>query len=193
VNPGKILLSTHPHRLTVAQVEILHLRKDDSARRILADFIQHRLIDRYVTPLENVPTDYRSGFLMMAAASLMIETFQCFKEGKKDTKQRGMGETAFVNFFKEHKGEFPEINGSEFYKNIRCGILHQAQAQGGFRIIRTGPIFDSVGKSINATLFLRSLKQVVVRYVDDLRLQQMNVDAWSIAPDAGRIYERVGH
>ena len=60
-------------------------------------------------------------------------------------------------------------------------------------IIRTGPIIDSVGKSINATLFLRSLKQVVVRYVDDLRLQQMNVDAWSIAPDAGRIYERVGH
>ena len=64
---------------------------------------------------------------MMAAASLMIETFQCFKEGKKDTKQRGMGETAFVNFFKEHKREFPAINGSEFYKNIRCGILHQAQ------------------------------------------------------------------
>ena len=78
--------------VTVAQVEILHLRKDDSARRILADFIQHRLIDRYVTPLENVPTDYRSGFLMMAVASLMIETFQYFKEGKKDTKQRGMGD-----------------------------------------------------------------------------------------------------
>jgi hypothetical protein len=36
---------------------------------------------------------------MMAAASLMIETFQCFEE-KEDTKQRGMGETAFVNFFK---------------------------------------------------------------------------------------------
>ena len=53
---------------------------------------------------------------MMAAASLMIETFQWFKEGKKDTKQRGMGETAFVNFFKEHKREFPGINGSEFYK-----------------------------------------------------------------------------
>lgn len=73
---------------------------DDSARRILADFIQHRLIDRHVTPLENVPTDYGSGFLMMAATSLMIETFQSFKEGKKDTNQRGMGETAFVNFFK---------------------------------------------------------------------------------------------
>ena len=90
-------------------------------------------------------------------------------------------ETAFVNFFKEYNREFPGINDSEFYKNIRCGILHQAQTQGGFRIIRTGPIFDSVGKSINATLFLRSLKQVVVRYVDDLRLQQMNLDAWTKA------------
>jgi hypothetical protein len=55
----------------------------------------------------------------------------------------------------------------EFYKNIRCGILQQALTQGGFGIIRTGPIFDSVGKSIDAPLFLRSLKQVVVRYADD--------------------------
>jgi hypothetical protein len=103
-----------------------------------------------------------------------------FKEGKKDTKQRGMGETAFVNFFKEHKREFPGINGSEFTKTFVAEFFIR-QTQGGFRIIRTGPIFDSVGKSINATLFLRSLKQVVVRYVDDLRLQQMNVDAWTKA------------
>jgi len=121
-----------------------------------------------------------------------------------------MGETALVNFFKEHKREFPEINGSEFDKNIRCRIIHQAQTQGGFRIIRTGPIFDSVAKSINATLFLRSLKQVVVRKA--LRKVKFICDAsltrWfspkrrllsgppccaSIAPDAARIYERVGH
>ena len=39
----------------------------------------------------------------------------------------------------------------------------------------------SLSGTINATLFLRSLKQVVVRYVDDLRLQQMNVNAWTKA------------
>jgi hypothetical protein len=37
---------------------------------------------------------------MMAAASLMIETFSVLRREKEDTKQRGMGETAFVNFFK---------------------------------------------------------------------------------------------
>ena len=117
---------------------------------------------------------------MMAATSLMIETFQSFKEGKKDTNQRGMGETAFVNFFKEYTREFPVINDSDFTKHSLRNSSSGTDTE-GFRIIRTGPIFDSVGKSIDATLFFRSLKQVVVWYVDALRLQQMNVDAWTKA------------
>jgi hypothetical protein len=76
----------------------------------------------------------------------------------------------------------------EFYKNIRCGILQQALTQGGFEIIRTGPIFDSVGKSINATLFLRSLKQMVVSYVEDLRLQQRNVGRLDKGTSQGQVH-----
>jgi hypothetical protein len=68
-----------------------------------------------------------------------------------------------------------------FTKTFVAEFFIRHRHRGGFRIIRTGPIFDSVGKSINATLFLRSLKEVVVRYVDDLQSQQMHVDAWTKA------------
>jgi hypothetical protein len=90
---------------------------------------------------------------MMAAASLMIETFQCFKEGKKDTKQRGMGETAFVNFFKEHKREFPGINGSEFYKNIRCGILHRHRHRAASGLYGLDPSLTASGSQLMLPCF----------------------------------------
>ena len=90
---------------------------------------------------------------MMAATSLMIETFQSFKEGKKDTNQRGMGETSFANFFKEHKREFPGINGSKFYKNIRCGILHQAQTQRALGLYGLDPSLTASGSQLMLPCF----------------------------------------
>jgi hypothetical protein len=157
------------------------VQKDDTAKEYLADLILHRLRDRYVTPLEHVPikpTDFRSGFLMMAASCLMIETFQCFKEGKRDTKGKGKGKAAFKKFFSDYSSEFSGIDGEVFYDKIRCGILHQAQTHGRYRILRRGAIFDSAKKSINATAFLKTLKTIVEDYVSDLRVQDMNADPW---------------
>lgn len=106
----------------------------------------------------------------------MIETFQCFREGKKDTK--GKGKAAFRKFFADYSTKFSGIDGAEFYAKIRCGILHQAQTQGRYRILRSGAVFDSSEKSINATAFLKILKTIVEDYVDDLRRQDMNGDSW---------------
>jgi hypothetical protein len=181
VNPQDILLCRHPHRLAVKGVRKLLEQKDDSAKQVLADFILHRLIDRYVTPLEHIPnrpTDFRSGFLTMAAACLMIETFQCFREGEKDTRRAGQGKGAFKKFFADYSAKFSGIDGEEFYDKIRCGILHQAQTQGRYRILRCGPVFDSSEKSINATKFLSTLKRIVKDYVDELRVQDMDTDIW---------------
>jgi hypothetical protein len=106
MNSQDILLCKYPRKLTVRQVRKLLRQKDDTSRRILADFVLHRLQDRYITPLEKIPHKFRSGFLTMAASCLMIETFQCFRDGKKDTKQKGMGRAAFEGFFKDYQA-FP--------------------------------------------------------------------------------------
>lgn len=181
MNPRKILLCQHPHKLTIDDVENLITRKDDTAKAVLADFIRHRLIDRYVTPLEHVPTDYRSGFLTMAASCLMIETFQCFRDGIENTRGKGKGKAAFKRFFSTYQAKFLGINGEEFYDKIRCGILHQAQTQGHYRIVQTGPIFDAPDKAINATTFLENLKAVVEDYVHNLRVRGMDEPPWANA------------
>src|SRR5581483_8533653 len=171
-----IILSIYPKKLTVSEVRELLTKTDDSSRELLANLILHRLKDRYITPLEKVPRKFRSGFLTMAAACLMIETFQCFKEGKRDTI--GVGKAVFNRFFDCYATEFAGIDGEDFYEKIRCGILHQAQTHGRFRIRRRGAIFDSVEKSINATKFLKTLKTIVEDYVNDLRGQSVNAGPW---------------
>jgi hypothetical protein len=178
MDPQDILLCNYPRKLTVGQVRKLLLQKDKTSRRLLADFVLHRLQDRYITPLEKIPREFQSGFLMMAASCLMIETIQCFREGKKDTKQRGMGRAAFESFFKDYQAAFPGIDGKSFYENYRCGILHQAQTQGGFRVLRRGSIYDGADKSIHATRFLKKLKKVVREYASELRTQELDSDTW---------------
>jgi len=179
MNSHDIILCRRPRKLKVSDVRRLLIRKDDTARQFLADLILHRLRDRYVTPLENVPDDFKSGFLMMAASCLMIETFQCFKDGKKDT--RGKGKDAFKRFFLFYSSEFPGVDGEEFYEKIRCGILHQAQTNGRFRILQTGAIFNRAEKSFNAITFLETLKTIVEVYANDLRVQDMNAGTWAKA------------
>jgi hypothetical protein len=179
--PDDIILSRYPKKLTLGDVRQLLGKRDDPSRQLLADLILHRLKDRYITPLEKVPTKFRSGFLTMAAACLMIETFQCFRDGEKDTKRKGKGVAAFKNFFRDYAREFRGIDGEEFYYKIRCGILHQAQTHGRFRILRTGAIFDSTQKLLNATLFLKTLKTIVEDYVNELRVREMQAECWANA------------
>jgi hypothetical protein len=181
MNPQNITLCRKSRKLKVCDVRKLLAQNDNTAKQYLADLILHRLRDRYVTPLDNVqkkPVDFRSGFLMMAAASLMIETFQCFKEGERDTLGKGKGRATFIRFFSENAGKFPDIDGKEFYDKIRCGILHQAQTKGRIRILLSGKIYDSAEESINASLFLSVLKTIVEDYVIDLRVQDINAGYW---------------
>lgn len=181
MKPEGITLCWRPRKLTVAQARKLLAQKDEITKEHLADLILHRLRDRYVTPLINVPkkpVDYRSGFLMMAAASFMIETFQCFKEGKRDTLGRGVAKAVFKRFFDCYSAQFAGIDGEQFYDKVRCGILHQAQTKGRIRILLRGKIYDSAEQSINASLFLGTLKTIVEDYVSGLRVQDINEGNW---------------
>lgn len=121
------ILSSYPHDVTVGDLKSLLVAKTQ-----IIDFIYHRLHRRYIVPLLHIPDKYKSGFLMMASASLMIETMQAFYAGTKETKPRE-GRNAFKAFFKREHDYFPGLAADEenFYRNIRCGILHQAETKGG--------------------------------------------------------------
>lgn len=160
-------------------MRVLTLSQTTEAKDHTINFIEHRLDYRYLEPLRHVPCDRKSGFLIMAAGCLMIEALQCFYEGIQAT-DRGDGGPMFKRFFDRNLEFFPGFsdNSIDFYGNIRCGILHQAQTQGAFRIWQHGPILDIEERTINASEFILALEATIKKYVPELRGSTPTCPVW---------------
>lgn len=146
-------------------------------RNGIAKFIQERFTERYITPLKNEKTH---GFCIMAVCCLMIEALESFRQGWPDTNERGKGRKAFRYFF-DRSGSLSifRSHADDFYDHIRCGILHQAETTGGWRIRRRDvPLLDSTTKTINATKFQESLEDYLKSYCDELKRSWWNDKIW---------------
>lgn len=143
----------------------------------IAQFIHDRFAERYIIPLESVPRDRKHGFTIMAVCCLMIEAIISFRLGLPDTK--GRSRSCFEYFFQHARGfiEFKDMS-DEFYRNIRCAILHQAEAKGGWRIRRDGPLFDKDTLTINASIFLTNLKSYLSDYRREVGQADWNDEIW---------------
>ena len=145
------------------------------------EFIRRRLFERYVDPvtaldLHDDTKARKNGFYIMAVSCLLIETLVSFWRGWETTephkdalgrKVLGKSGEAFRLFFDE-ESRFAAFKGTEFYKRIRCGILHQGEATGGWTISRTGALFDGVSE-INAALFHNKLAAAIRDYASELK------------------------
>jgi hypothetical protein len=183
-DPNEYVLSEYPVRTTVGDVRTLLSQGDENAKGRLIDIIYHRLNRRYLLPMSHIPLTYKSGFLMMASACLLIEALQSFREGREYTKERGAGEACFRKFFTEIDGFQPFApHAHDFYVNVRCGILHQAETYQGWGIRRDkgGPLFDPKSKVINANSFLNALSRSLEQYCDGLRSANGNSLQWKAA------------
>ncbi len=144
-------------------------------RDIIADAIQLRFKERYLTP---VLGNKRHGFAIMAVSCLMIEALESFSQGWKTTE--GKSKEAFRLFFC-HAEQFSAFRGyaQEFYKHIRCGILHQAETTKGWRIRRdVSPLFDSENHTINAKKFVAALERYLEGLCDQLRSSPWDDPLW---------------
>jgi len=73
-----------------------------------------------------------------------------------------------IQIFFEEESRFAVFQGTEFYKRIRCGILHQGEATAAWTIGREGPLFDgSLG--INATQFHNKMASAIRNYAGTLK------------------------
>jgi hypothetical protein len=149
------------------------------------------------------------GFAIMALCCLLVETIECYREGlpssfKKDLiemkdcalnhscppdyKLNGdltgvnSGEV-FKDFFErpEHRQYFPDVDYNLFYKKIRCGLLHQAQTKGSWRLIRTGKFWDANEESINRNEFAQRLKNCFDGYREELNNSEWDSKIWKLA------------
>ena len=155
-------------------VEDYRKLEDVQDREAIASFLEARFTERYLSPIQVEPTR-KNGFTMMAIACLMIEALECFSQGKANSKRESA--RMFASFFRRWHGfsMFDPVS-DQFYQHVRCGILHQAETTGSWRIRRAGPLLDN--KTINATAFVRALQNVLTRYCDDLREQPWDSATW---------------
>jgi len=137
---------------------------------------EDRLETRYLEHIRAILPRSTSGFAVLALDSVLIETLEQFRRGKPKTPKR-QGQQYFEAFltetaFSEH---FDVPLAALFYKTIRCGLLHQAEAEGTSRIKRGGgrPLIaytvDHSGVVINTRRFHEILEQVIRDYSAQLR------------------------
>jgi len=152
-------------------------------RRKVAEFIEKRFRERYISPLRSIPKENRNGFSIVALSCLMIESLGCYQLGwegthhksepRRDPRNNDKSERAFEEILK--KESFEGIDYKEFYHNIRCGILHQGETYGGWRITRRGNLLiDSENRILNANLLLGAVEKALVDYTS--RLKELDQD-----------------
>ena len=163
--------------ITVRQLRKWIKKVDDKSKEKIIDLIHHRFTNRYTKHIRNID----SGFLKMAIACLTIETLESFKQGRKNTK--GVGEKMFKDFFETEQDLFPGFKDiyKEFYADIRCGILHQAETTNAWRILRRDLLLDTKNKTINATKFVAALEKSISGYVDVLKIESLDSKLWKNA------------
>lgn len=143
------------------------------------------------------------GFAVMALCALLIETIQSYWEGLPSTNKRELSDLkkrtappeyaipradtwpknnakVFEKFFANpvFGPFFPDVNSSEFYKNIRNGLLHQAQTKGGWLLERSGPLWDGTNRKINRDLFAEAVEDAFDRYIQELRDRDWETERW---------------
>ncbi|HOX87937.1 MAG TPA: hypothetical protein PLY04_18310 [bacterium] len=151
--------------------------EEDWSRAV--DMLRDRLETRYLEHIRELLPRKTSGFVVLALDCALIETLEQFKRGTRKTPQR-QGQTYFISFltspgFALH---FTETRAKIFYTQIRCGLLHQSEAEGVSRIKRGGslPVVsdteDQKSLVINKEAFHTLLERVVEEYYAQLKLPQ---------------------
>lgn len=166
---------------TVDDWKALTFSSEDDWKHAVVMF-KDRLQTRYLEHIDFLISHKTSGFVALSLDCILIETLQQFRNGAKNTPFR-KGERYFVDFltgtaFAQH---FNEVTAKIFYTEIRCGLLHQSEAEGTSRIKR-GPLplvaltADSKSIVVNVHLFHELLKKVIETYAQEL-LQPQSVEA----------------
>jgi hypothetical protein len=139
-------------------------KKED--RDCAGTFVRERFDERYFEPV--LSPGNRHGFTMLAVGCLVLETLESFYQGRPDTKHESR--KMFAAFFARNTElrVFGRGKADWFFLDIRCGILHQSETRGGWRIWRKGPLLDETNRTINAQEFIKALQRCVDSYATEL-------------------------
>lgn len=147
-------------------------------------FMEKRLNERFIEPADKLieledevsPIDKKYGFAILALDCLLCETIQAFYKGVGDST--GQSKALFKEFL-ELRVEFKDFFKTEperenFYKNFRCGILHQAQTSKDTKVWSVGSLIMKSGRFIivNRQEFHKKIKKELEIYINELKRKQ---------------------
>jgi hypothetical protein len=145
------------------------------------DIFEARLQERYIEPADFLiasetnqpPFKRRFGFTILAIDCLLVETLEAFIEGLEDTD--GKSKQTFRTFLRtrdQFAAEFTSDDlANKFYKQFRCGILHQAETGGDSKVWSVGPLLRTEGSAmiVNRNKFHECVKGEFQKYLSELR------------------------
>lgn len=114
--------------------------------------LKQRIHERFIEPTDRLiefekevlPEDKKYGFTVMALDCLLCETIQSFYEGVKDSK--GKSKQIFKSFLQQRQNfKFffvTEKQAEDFYHDVRCNLLHQAQTSVSTKIWTVGALIN---------------------------------------------------
>lgn len=172
----------------VSMTEMEGLITDESNQKIIAEHVYERLYTRFLKIFDFSSNDsvkyersgiiesrnifneeYKNGFLIMTSCSLLIETFASFLIGQNLTPGR-QSVSMFIKVFEyaeSKNNDLGQFKSTPFYGKIRCGLLHQGETYGKFKITRQGlKLLD--GETIDAILFFKNVKSLLQVYQKEL-------------------------
>jgi len=152
------------------------------------DIFEMRMNERYIKPAEEIQNNLSvlgEGFSITALLCSLVEALETFHEGKcyKHDKPRtnheygnGNSESIYVQFLSNREpfsNVFDERLARDFYKNVRCALLHEAMTRNGWRIrIDTDVLVEQ--KEGNKVLNRFYLLEFVKRYIEKYRASVLN-------------------
>lgn len=141
----------------------------------IAEFLRLRFLERYFDTVNGSA----NGFLLMAVCCLVVEALESFRQGWATSDRHG--ERAFSSFFERYP-EVRSLHGvaPQFYKHIRCGILHQAETSGGWTLTRKAPesLVNVAGKRVNAVKLHSALRTCLDKYITELKHAPITDEIW---------------
>lgn len=167
----------------------------------LVAFLKERHEERFFRPIRHLCAAENSqrgfGFAAIALCCLLIEMLQSYWDGLPTTNGREFaylrnlkatpakyrlpahgsnGKEAFKKFFRRNKISFHNMSGVVFYRNVRNGLLHQAQTKRGWTIKQKGSsVCDISQRIIFRDNFAENLEQSFNEYL--IQLGQLTWDS----------------
>ena len=122
------------------------LALDDAASAdwdVAISALDSRIHERYIAPAdflvaaekETPAIERRFGFAVLAIDCLLVETLGAFLDGLEETI--GRSKEIFCKFLTsrpQFSKDFLQPLAEQFYKEFRCGVLHQAEVGGNSKV-----------------------------------------------------------